>query len=100
MFIFRRTKQYLESIVRRLFPDYRREPIASYSSLRPLLAENGRSATATSREHRIWESADGVFHIAGGKYTTFRLMGEELVDALLLMPLQADLPVPYGQCPA
>jgi hypothetical protein len=77
-------RQYLESIVRRLFPDYRREPIASYSSLRPLLAENGRSATATSREHRIWESADGVFHIAGGKYTTFRLMSEELVDALLL----------------
>jgi glycerol-3-phosphate dehydrogenase len=75
--------EYLKGIVRRLYPEYRGEAIASYSALRPLIAEEGRSATSTSREHRIRETADGVLHIAGGKYTTYRQMSEELVDALL-----------------
>lgn len=74
---------YLKSIVTRLFPAYRGRPVSSYSSLRPLIAESGRSATATSREHRIWHTEDGVVHIAGGKYTTYRSMSEELVDMLL-----------------
>jgi glycerol-3-phosphate dehydrogenase len=74
--------EYLKSIVGRLFPKYRGEPVASYSSLRPLIAQTGRSATSTSREHRIWESGDGVLHISGGKYTTYRSMSEELVDMI------------------
>jgi len=74
---------YLRSIVRRLFPAFRGEPVASYSSLRPLIAASGRSATSTSREHRIWESAGGTVHIAGGKYTTYRSMSEEVVDLLM-----------------
>jgi hypothetical protein len=74
---------YLRSIVRRLFPSYRGEAVTSYSSLRPLIAASGRSATSTSREHRIWESAGGTLHISGGKYTTYRSMSEELVDLLL-----------------
>jgi glycerol-3-phosphate dehydrogenase len=75
---------YLQSIVARVFPEYRGEPISSYSALRPLIAEQGRSPTSTSRDHKIWETADGVLHIAGGKYTTYREMSEELVDTLLL----------------
>jgi glycerol-3-phosphate dehydrogenase len=74
---------YLTGIVHRLFPSYRGEAIASYSALRPLIAERGHSATSTSREHSIWETADGVLHIAGGKYTTYRAMSEELVDMIL-----------------
>ncbi len=74
---------YLTSIVRRLFPEYGGQPISSYSALRPLIAETGHSATSTSREHKIWETADGILHIAGGKYTTYRSMSEELVDTLL-----------------
>jgi hypothetical protein len=93
--------------VRRLFPEYRGEAIASYSALRPLIAEEGRSATSTSREHRIWETADGVLHIAGGKYTTYREMSEELVDALLReiapgrdLPCRtADTAIPIGAPP-
>lgn len=73
---------YLRGIVHRLFPDYHGEPVSSYSSLRPLIAESGKSATSTSREHRIWETPDGVLHISGGKYTTYRSMSEELVDRL------------------
>lgn len=74
---------YLTSIVHRLFPSYREEPVASYSSLRPLIQKSGRSATSTSREHKIWRSPDGILHVSGGKYTTYRAMSEEAVDALL-----------------
>lgn len=75
--------RYLLKIVRRLFPGARGvEPIAAYSALRPLLREEGTSAMRTSREHRIWNAADGVLHVAGGKYTTYRLMSEEAADAV------------------
>lgn len=74
---------YLRSIIRRLYPAFREEPITSYSSLRPLVVQSGRSATATSREHRIWQSADQILHISGGKYTTYRSMSEEAVDHLM-----------------
>ena len=74
---------YLKSIVRRLYPSFREEPITSYSSLRPLIVQSGRSATSTSREHKIWKSSDNVLHIAGGKYTTYRSMSEEAADTLM-----------------
>lgn len=69
---------YLLGIVERLFrAKPRPEVIATYSSLRPLLADAASSPTGASREHRIWNSADGILHIAGGKYTTYRAMSEE-----------------------
>jgi glycerol-3-phosphate dehydrogenase len=76
-------RDYLISIVHRLYPNFREDPIASYSSLRPLIAKTGRSATSTSREHKIWQTQDHVLHISGGKYTTYRAMSEELVDILI-----------------
>lgn len=74
---------YLTRIVHRLFPTYTGKAIASYSSLRPLIKEEGKSATSTSREHKIWQTPDGVHHIAGGKYTTYRAMAEEMTDTLV-----------------
>jgi len=92
--------RYLTAIVRRLFPSYRGEPVSSYSALRPLIAEKGHSATSTSREHSIWETQDGVVHIAGGKYTTYRAMSEELVDMLTPLPcLTASIPLKPGPRP-
>jgi glycerol-3-phosphate dehydrogenase len=87
-------RQYLTAIVHRLFPAYREEAISSYSSLRPLISQDGRSATSTSREHEIRETPDGVLHIAGGKYTTYRAMSEELVDKLVSQPCRtAEIPL-------
>jgi len=93
-------KDYLKSIVRRLYPDYRGEPLASYSALRPLIAASGRSATSTSREHRIWEDSDRTLHVEGGKYTTYRSMSQELVDMLMteLAPGR-DLPCRTAETP-
>jgi glycerol-3-phosphate dehydrogenase len=68
---------YLLAIVRRLFPRALGiAPISAYSSLRPLLSSADASPTKTSREHRIWAS-NGVVHIAGGKFTTYRVMSDE-----------------------
>ena len=98
--ISRDETEYLTGIVRHLFPEYREKPISSYSALRSLIAEEGRSATSTSREHRIWETSDGILHVAGGKYTTYREMSEELVDTLLreIAPGR-DLPCRTAQTP-
>jgi glycerol-3-phosphate dehydrogenase len=75
--------RYLLGIARQLFPAARAmEPVSAYSSLRPLLPDERGSATAASREHRIWNSPDGVLHIAGGKYTTYRAMSEQAADAV------------------
>ena len=91
---------YLTAIVHRLFPSYRGESVSSYSALRPLIAEKGHSATSTSREHSIWETADGVLHIAGGKYTTYRAMSEELVDMLSPLPCRtAEIPLHVASPP-
>jgi glycerol-3-phosphate dehydrogenase len=73
--------EYLLGIVQQVFPEKgKREVISSYSSLRPLVPNRSNSPTSASREHRIWNSEDGILHIAGGKYTTYRAMSEEAAD--------------------
>ncbi len=72
---------YLLEVARRLFPAAKGlEPISGFSALRGLLREESKTAADTSREHRIWNSPDGVLHVAGGKYTTYRLMSEQAGD--------------------
>ena len=53
-----------------------------FAGLRPLVgARSGTNATATlSREHEIFISSSGLITVIGGKWTTFRHMGEELID--------------------
>jgi glycerol-3-phosphate dehydrogenase len=79
--ITREEQAYLLGIVRKLFPAHAGvTPISTFSSLRPLVRERKGSPTSATREHRIWNSEDGILHIAGGKYTTYRLMSEEASD--------------------
>jgi glycerol-3-phosphate dehydrogenase len=62
------------------------EVVACYAGVRPLLAPpagSSLSASATSRTHRIWRAPGGIWAVAGGKYTTFRLMAEQTVDRLV-----------------
>ena len=58
-----------------------------WSGLRPLLAPRaGRRVSARtadlSRRHRVSDLGDGVIHITGGKWTTYRQMAEDTVDAM------------------
>lgn len=83
--------QYLHSIVKTLYPRASSlEPISTYSSLRPLLRDESAAPAGASREHRIWNGPDGVLHVAGGKYTTYRAMSEEAAD-LAMSELQPRL---------
>jgi glycerol-3-phosphate dehydrogenase len=53
--------------------------IGSFSGIRPLVKENdGNSLGKTSREHKVIMPTSNTFVIAGGKYTTFRVMGQEI----------------------
>ena len=51
--------------------------------LRPLVAEAARSdTTRISRQHVVESPAPGLTTIAGGKYTTYRVMAADLIDAV------------------
>jgi glycerol-3-phosphate dehydrogenase len=53
-----------------------------YAGLRPLVAAGGTEATTNlSRRHRLFSPAPGMTAIAGGKYTTYRVMARDAVDA-------------------
>jgi glycerol-3-phosphate dehydrogenase len=52
-----------------------------YAGLRPLLAGESEETSKLSREHAVARVAPGLVAIAGGKYTTYRVMGADAVDA-------------------
>jgi glycerol-3-phosphate dehydrogenase len=73
-----------ESTSSNLTPD---DVTGLWAGLRPLLTpKSGRvmsERTADlSRRHRVTDTQDGVVHITGGKWTTYRQMAEDTVDAL------------------
>ena len=61
----------------------RDDVVGTYAGLRPLLAPSGGSTVKASREHRVTIDADGVVRVGGGKYTTYRVMARDVVDAAL-----------------
>ncbi|MGH8963402.1 MAG: glycerol-3-phosphate dehydrogenase/oxidase [Jatrophihabitantaceae bacterium] len=52
-----------------------------YAGLRPLLAGESEESSALSREHAVAQVVPGLISIAGGKYTTYRVMAADAVDA-------------------
>ena len=53
-----------------------------YAGLRPLVSQaKAASSTKTSREHMVYRAEPGFVSIAGGKYTTYRVMAKDAVDA-------------------
>ncbi|KAA8967401.1 glycerol-3-phosphate dehydrogenase/oxidase [Mycobacterium sp.] len=52
-----------------------------YAGLRPLLAGESEETSKLSREHAVAVSTPGLVSIAGGKYTTYRVMAADAIDA-------------------
>jgi glycerol-3-phosphate dehydrogenase len=52
-----------------------------YAGLRPLLAGEDEATSKLSREHAVGTSVKGLVVIAGGKYTTYRIMAKDAIDA-------------------
>ncbi|MQA33501.1 glycerol-3-phosphate dehydrogenase/oxidase [Modestobacter roseus] len=53
-----------------------------YAGLRPLLSGESESTSQLSREHAVARPMPGVIAVAGGKYTTYRPMAADAVDAV------------------
>ena len=51
-----------------------------YAGLRPLLSGESELTSKLSREHLVGHPVPGLVVIAGGKYTTYRVMGRDAVD--------------------
>jgi glycerol-3-phosphate dehydrogenase len=53
-----------------------------YAGLRPLLAGESEETSKLSREHVVTHPVPGLVMVAGGKYTTYRVMARDAVDAV------------------
>lgn len=51
-----------------------------YAGLRPLLQGESDATSQLSREHAVSQSVSGLITVAGGKYTTYRVMAKDVVD--------------------
>jgi glycerol-3-phosphate dehydrogenase len=51
-----------------------------YAGLRPLLAGESELTSTLSREHVVAHPTPGLVVVAGGKYTTYRVMAKDAVD--------------------
>ncbi|MBD5831363.1 glycerol-3-phosphate dehydrogenase/oxidase [Janibacter melonis] len=64
-----------------LTPITREDIQGVYAGLRPLLAGEREETSQLSREHAVARPQPGLVSIAGGKYTTYRVMAADAVDA-------------------
>jgi glycerol-3-phosphate dehydrogenase len=77
---------YLISAVNNMFPEINltlNDIQSSWAGLRPLIHEEGKSATELSRKDEIFVSETELISIAGGKLTGYRKMAERIVDLVV-----------------
>lgn len=67
--------------------------LSVFAGLRPLIkASNTVNTAALSRDHLIFVSESGLITIAGGKWTTYRRMGQNAVDKAIVVGHLKDAP--------
>jgi len=99
---------YLLDAANRTFagaPLERRDVLASWAGMRPLLREEGKAPSEISRKDEILvDATTGLVSIAGGKLTTARRMAERVVDLVIgrlgrtTPPCRTDrVPLPGGE---
>jgi glycerol-3-phosphate dehydrogenase len=78
--------EYLITVANEYFPGAHLQVsdiIATYAGVRPLVYDGAATEGKTSREHTIFNDPRGITFVAGGKYTTYRLMAQQTVEAAL-----------------
>ena len=86
VFTTRDDAQYLIAAVNSTFPSVTLsldDIESSWAGLRPLIHEEGKSASELSRKDEIFESPSGLFSMAGGKLTGYRKMAERVVNLVI-----------------
>lgn len=78
-FILNNASKYLER------PPKKEDILSTFAGLRPLAApkKEGKKSKEISRSHKVVVSDAGLFSILGGKWTTFRKMGEDTVEEII-----------------
>ena len=59
-----------------------RDIVGVYAGLRPLLQGESEDTSKLSREHAVFDRGNGLISVAGGKYTTYRVMAADAVGAV------------------
>jgi glycerol-3-phosphate dehydrogenase len=78
--------RYVLGVTNRFFPTAEladADVISFWAGLRPLVADPGGKPSDISRAHDIDNPEPGWWDVAGGKLTTYRLMGEQTVDRIV-----------------
>ena len=79
---------YLLDNIKKYFPQIslsEKDIISSFSGVRPLIRDiNNTELGEVKREHKIYQPKHNIHVIAGGKYTTFRTMGQEISRKIVL----------------
>lgn len=70
-----------------------------FAGVRPLVAAPGSDTVKLSREHAIRSTLPGLTTISGGKFTTYRVMAEQLVDIVMEDLGRADAPSRSAETP-
>ena len=75
-------KQFLRDHIARYFGRAPRpeEILSVWSGLRPLVRKGGVATSKLSRDHTILVSPSGLITVTGGKWTTYRRMGQDTID--------------------
>ncbi|KAK6136194.1 hypothetical protein DH2020_030085 [Rehmannia glutinosa] len=77
-FILDAISDYLNIKVRRM------DVLSAWSGIRPLAMDpNAKNTESISRDHVVTEDFPGLVTITGGKWTTYRSMAEDAVDAAI-----------------
>jgi glycerol-3-phosphate dehydrogenase len=88
-FVLETAAQYLSR------PPTRSDVLSVYVGIRPLVKDNGPSASkssALSRDHTIHIDETGLLTIVGGKWTTYRHMAEDCVNHAITLGKLPDKP--------
>jgi glycerol-3-phosphate dehydrogenase len=56
--------------------------LSTFAGLRPLIRGRAGMPSSLSREFRLFQAPSGLLSAAGGKYTTYRRMAEEITDVV------------------
>jgi glycerol-3-phosphate dehydrogenase len=72
-------------------PLRREDVVGAFAGLRPLVSGESDETSRLSREHAVASPVPGLTAIAGGKYTTYRVMAKDAVDAAAI---ELDEPIP------
>ncbi len=77
---------YILDAVDHMFPSIhlkKSDIVSSWAGIRPLIAEEGKSASEISRKDELFVADNGMMSIAGGKLTGYRQMAKKVVVAVL-----------------